>query len=393
MDARSIPENVRKGSTRAATLAIEGAWLSAIDQAARTLLGHDDRVGEALSREVALLSEVYTRERTEIRRSAVQLAARLRFFLPRDLAKVTRPIRELGLARRDVLRVLDLGAGLGTTSLGVARVAKKLDLASRLEVVAVEREPRLLDVMRFLASRTGQGELADVSVPISLETREMDLERLDPRAFRGPFDLVVLGLALNELFTDRDERIELRAELLERFASLLSPDGALLVIEPALRASTRELMAVRDQLVQRAVVSVIAPCTAEGSCPLLRRERDWCHADDDLTLPEPLAEIAKGAGLRWEGLSYSYLAIATGRRAMSGYRVVGGPVVSKGRSELHLCRAPSLVRLSVLGRDEEETAQLEGVRRGAILALDPEPAVDAKVRAGRDARVSVTRLS
>jgi hypothetical protein len=75
--------------------------------------------------------------------------------------------------------------------------------------------------------------------------------------------------------------------------------------------------------------------------------------------------------------------------------VVGGPVVSKGRTELHLCRAPSLVRLNVLHRDEEETLRLEGVRRGAVLSLRPEPALspepetDVKVRAGRDAVVSV----
>lgn len=380
---------MRKGSTAAGTLAIEEAWLPAIDQAARTLLGHDDRVGEALAREVALLSEVYTRERSEIRRSAVQLAARLRFFLPRDMAKVTRPIAELGLARREVLRVLDLGAGLGTTSLGVARAAKKLDLASRIEVVAVEREPRLLDVMRNVLGRAGQGALAEVSVPISLEAREMDLERLDPRAFRGPFDLVVVGLALNELFVESDERIEQRAEFLERFAGLLSPDGALIVLEPALRASTRELMAVRDRVVARGVVEVVAPCTARGSCPLLRRERDWCHADDDLVLPPALAEIARGAGLRWEGLSYAYLTVATGRTARKGYRVVGGPVVSKGRRELHLCQAPSLVRLNVLERDEEETAKLEGVRRGVVLALDPEPEVDSNIRAGRHAEVTI----
>jgi ribosomal protein RSM22 (predicted rRNA methylase) len=380
---------MRKGSTAAATPAFEDAWLTAIDEAARVLLGRDDRTGEALSREVALLSEVYTRERNEIRRSAVQLAARLRFFLLRDLAKVTRPVAELALAPRETLRVLDLGAGLGTSHLGVSRAAKKLGIASRLDVVAVEREARLVDVMQNLAGRAGKGVLADVSVPIALTAREMDLERLDPRAFEGPFDLVLVGLALNELFVEREERLELRAEFLEKFATLLAPDGALIVLEPALKASTRELMAVRDRIVERANVRVIAPCTANGSCPLLRRERDWCHADDDVALPEALAEIARGAGLRWEGLSYAYLTLATGRTSKTGYRVVGGPIVSKGRRELHLCQAPSLVRLNVLDRDEEEAAQLEGVRRGAVLSLDPEPAGDETVRAGRHARVTI----
>ncbi len=218
----------------------------------------------------------------------------------------------------------------------------------------------------------------------------MDLEPLDPRALRGAtFDVIVVGLALNELFAEEDDRIEQRAGFLERFASVLSPGGAIVVLEPALRASTRELMAVRDRIVARGALDVIAPCTARGSCPLLRRERDWCHADDDLALPEPLAAIARGAGLRWEGLSYAYLTLGVGRREQPGFRVVGGPIVSKGRTELHLCRAPSLVRVSVLHRDRDETERLRDVRRGSVLALAPEPAPDGVIRLGRDASATI----
>jgi hypothetical protein len=74
-------------------------------------------------------------------------------------------------------------------------------------------------------------------------------------------------------------------------------------------------------------------------------------------------------------------------RAERTHRVVGGPIVQKGRTEWHLCRAPSLVRLSVLHRDRGETERLESLARGDRVVVDPTPDTDAQVRAGKDVRV------
>ncbi len=365
--------------------AIEPEWITLVDRAAKVLLGRDDRVGEALAREVSLVSEIYTRERSSLHRTSVELAARLRFFLLRDLAKIERPLVELGIAPRETLRVLDLGAGLGTSTLGVSRVAKMHGLARRLDVLAVEREPRLVDVMTHLCARAGA-----IATPITLATRELDLERLEPATLGTGFDLVVVGLALNELFVDAADPIAARAAWCESLAACMAEDGAMIVLEPALRTTTRELMQVRERLISSRALHVLGPCTAEGACPLLRRERDWCHADDPLALPASLASIAKSAGLRWEGLSYAYLTLGRVPPAStSAYRVVGGPIVQKGRTEWHVCRAPALVRLAVLHRDRDETDRLSGLGRGNRVALTPSPEGDAAIRAGTAARVDV----
>ena len=367
--------------------AIEPEWIALVDRAAPVLLGRDDRTGDALCREVKLVSEIYTRERTGLHRTAVELAARLRFFLLRDLAKIERPLVELGMPRRETLRVLDLGAGLGTSTLGVSRTAKRHGLATQLDVLAIEREPRLVDVMRHLATRAGA-----IATPITLETRAGDLETLDPRSLGGGFDLIVVGLALNELFVDAEDPVAARATWCEAMSSALADHGAMIVLEPALRTTTRALMQVRDRLVAESKLRVLAPCTSDGACPLLRRERDWCHADDRLALPEPLASIARGAGLRWEGLSYAYLSLCrtpSSPRTDTSFRVVGGPIVQKGRTEWHLCRAPSAVRLAVLHRDEDEAERLADVARGARVEVSPVPDDAAIVRVGKTARVEV----
>lgn len=355
---------------------IEDEWVAWIDRAAKIVLGRDDRVGEALGREVQLVSEIYTRQRASLHRTSVELAARLRFFLLRDLPKIERPLLELSLPPRPTLRVLDLGAGLGTSTLGIARAAKRTGLAQRLEVVAVERAPRLVDVMRYLADHA-----AEVALPIALETRELDLETLDPRSLGTGFDVIVVGLALNELFTERPDPALARAEWLRAVSACLASEGVMIVLEPALRETTRALMTVRDRLVAGEGLHVLAPCTAAGACPMLRRERDWCHADDPLRLPERLAVVARAAGLRWEGLTYAYLTLGRSPRPSEAHRVVGGPIVQKGRTEWHVCRAPAIARLAVLHRDRAEADRLASLARGARVILRPEPADGATVRA------------
>ena len=365
---------------RAEPHALCDAWMHAIDEAGPVLLGPHDRKGPALETEVARLSELYTRDRGALRSQSAALAARLRFFLPRDLPKVEGPLAELAWAGRwprgERLRVLDLGAGLGATLLGTATFARRMGVTG-LDALAIERDPRSLDVLRHLAGRSGRGALEAHSVPIALETRELDLERIDVRALGGPFSLITLGLSLNELWTEHAERLERRAALLARCASILSEDGAIVVIEPALKESARELARVRDQVKAKAWpdVRVFGPCTREGPCPMLANERDWCHEELPLALPESLRPTARGAGLRWEGLSYAYLTLrrTEGSVADGAFRVVGGPVATKGVTEWHGCGAPGLVRITRLDRHRHPGDPLEGARRGSLVTIEGEP--------------------
>src|SRR5690606_8661717 len=86
---------------------------------------------EALVRAITEVSRIYTRSRDDIADfggTPWALAARLAFFLPRDLLKVTMPLMALSRMGAfpgdgDTLRVLDLGAGLGGSCLGVAAYA------------------------------------------------------------------------------------------------------------------------------------------------------------------------------------------------------------------------------------------------------------------------------
>ena len=379
--------------------ALDPRWLGLIDRLAPRLLRHDDRVGDALARSVRRASELYTRERESLEQ--VSVAARLRFFLLRDLPKIQGPLAALvaaGALPADRWRVLDVGAGLGTTSLGVTELARRAGVTS-VDLMALERDAKTRDLLPAIVAGALEDDLI---APVELRVESMNLEAraVGPAIHRAShagegFDLVVVGLVLNELFSGLtpEEATARRAGLLEALVATLRPGGALIVLEPALRAVTRDLMAIRDALIEgRRPIRVEAPCPHARPCPMLPNVKDWCHAELPFALPEPLAEVARASGLRFERLTYAYLTLRAGEGAPSfaepTYRVVGGPVASKGKSEWTLCGAageggPGLVRLRRMDRERgAENAALDEARRDALLSVDGISGEAFRARAG-----------
>jgi hypothetical protein len=200
--------------------------------------------------------------------------------------------------------------------------------AGAAEAIAADRSARALATARRLAAEAGE----------PLGTREWSPSRGGPLAGLAPgrrFDLVTMGHVLNELFqgADADAR---RADLLEEALALVAPGGSLLVVEPALRDTSRALLRVRDLLVARGL-AVRAPCLLRGPCPALQRETDWCHAERAIEPPPLVAQVARAAGLRKEAVKMSYLAVAPRGEGWAEpppgrvFRIVSEPLPSKGR--------------------------------------------------------------
>ena len=374
--------------------ALENQWITTIDLVAKKVLGAHDRTGPALVKEIQQLSELYTRDRMAIRLSSSARAARLRFFVPRDLPKIEGPITALHarglLPARDMLRVVDLGAGYGATTLGLARAAKRLGFAKSLHVVAVDDDEAALEALEALAK---EAAAAGLIVPITLEAIQGNVGVAEPAVLVRGADLALAGFVMNELFAARPEATpaqaeETRLELLERWIHRISvalPETAFFtLLEPALKQPTRMLQALRDKLLSRH--EILHPCVHEAPCPLLLRERDWCHAELPLSLPKGLIPVAKEAGLRHEGLSYATLTVRGGGRPEARVArpleatLVGGPIATKGKVEFHLCHAEGMTRLDWLERIGEPPVAMH---RGSFVSLD-RLVRGERVRQGRD---------
>jgi hypothetical protein len=223
----------------------------------------------------------------------------------------------------------------------------------------------------------------------------------------GRFDLVLAGQVLSELDVGLEPgaRVARHAELLGSWLERrVEQDGSLVIVEPALRDRTRHLHQVRDALLAKGA-TVFAPCLHAAPCPMLAREGDWCHEDLDVDLPAGLAPVARAAGLRREGLTFSYLVLRKDGRTLAQtvsappragrLRVVSGAIPSKGKREAFLCGeverdgvlVPARVRATRLDRDATPTnAAWDELARGDVLVIEPALA-EEKPRVARESLV------
>jgi SAM-dependent methyltransferase len=327
--------------------------------------GAGSRIHAGLVGPRELIGTAYLRDPDLRHAYDVEIAPRTRAALGRIFAEV--------LGRGDAgrttpgPRVLDLGAGTGA-----AAEAARAFFGASTEVVSVDRVGGPGIVTADLA----------VAGPVP--------------GVRGRFDVVLAAHLVNELFTERPApaRIAARAQkLLQWCEALLAPQGTFIVLEPALRETSRELLAVRDQLLG-AGLRVVAPCFWSGPCPALTKERDWCH---DATPPQP------DAGGRTRRVDFSYLALRRGGGAQpdvadpaSGdpalVRIVSDPLVEKGRLRLFGCGPAgreALVRLD-RHRAESNRAFDELARGDAARVVGTTAAADGR-RVGPETVVELRR--
>jgi ribosomal protein RSM22 (predicted rRNA methylase) len=357
-----------------------------------------------LAPKVAELSRAYNSGQAEGTRKALPLEARIAFSFPRDVPKGAGAVRELvasgalrvpggadGLDGRP-LRVVDLGAGLGAMTWGLVRALTAAGGTGRVEALLIDEDAAALQKAQAIA-QAARAAFGAQLVELAIETRVQNVAALSS-SMPAKADVVLVGQLLSEMAprASEEERLAHHAELLERLLrDVVAPDGSLVVIEPALRDRTRHLHAVRDRILEAGRgASVFAPCLHAARCPVLTTEDGWCHEDMPVDLPTWLAPLARAAGLRWQGLTFSYLVLRTDGRALGvpasvahaerasfvRFRAVSELLPSKGKAELWTCGADGTrLRLRRLERDmgEEDGVPFGELLRGDIVTLSTPP--------------------
>jgi ribosomal protein RSM22 (predicted rRNA methylase) len=417
---------------------LEGAWQEVIDAVLERRRAPSTREPAKLAPQLVELSHAYNTglagdAATGGARVKVPLDARIAFSFARDVPKGAGAVRELlqagalSVPGDRALRIVDLGAGLGAMTWGIARAlgasAQQQSVAAqtagapapllRIEALLVDDDAEALGAAEAIAREAATRALPEAP-SLSLRTRT---ERIAAGMKLPEADVVVLGQVLSELDVAMDpaERVAKHAALVaDLLARIVAPDGALVIVEPALRGRTRHLHAVRDVLVEGGT-TVFAPCLHAERCPVLLTEGDWCHEDLPVDLPTWLVPLARAAGLRFQRLTFTYLVLRRdGQRLVAQLdharagatpqvhlRVISELMRSKGKAEVFGCTSDGArLRLRRLDRDAVDegpgaaaSAAWAAVGRGDVLTVhagsgdDADGAKDAAAAAEKAAPI------
>lgn len=333
---------------------------------------------KTLVRAIADRTLLYTTGRQELANVArsssteADLAARALFFTIADAAKISIPLNELEgrelLPKGKSWKVLDLGAGAGAMGLGLLSFASTNVPGLSVAIDAVDLDDDALAIYSDALSGLDKNKLGlgEISMRITRSSTANYLIK------EGHYDLVVLGSVLNEL-SAKD-----RSDLAVRAMQGVNSEGALIIVEPALRETSRGLHEVRDALLESGA-QVFAPCTRKlAPCPALSDSRDWCHEDRAVVLPTRTRQISQATGLRDGGLKFSYLVMrhqaASLIESVAGavaLRVVGQPQRGKGQKECFVCGDFGRSRLRLLKRERtSENRVFDRCRRGDVLSIE-----------------------
>jgi ribosomal protein RSM22 (predicted rRNA methylase) len=357
-----------------------------------------DRIAEA----VAELSRLFTKDRSSLRSDYLDhpghTAAYLKYFLPVNLSKIQVLLDEMPQGWPDQasdrsIRVLDVGSGPGTGALAVLDWFHQHwpDRIKDLTVVAIDRSAEALkhagSLWEAYCRKSG-------AIGGRLITHEENLERspnggwLSQVEQRSPYNLIIAANCLNELFSRTGDPVKSRVELATQLLARLAPTGTLMIVEPALRDTSRALHQLRDQVIQEKLCTVYSPCLHENSCPALVNPFDWCHEERAWDPPPGIQKIDEAVGFIKDALKFSYLLLRKDGRTIverrpEVYRVVSELRELKGEKRAWLCNE---LGRSEIGRQDrlksESNAPLDDWHRGAIVRIE------RVVRKEREGKVS-----
>ncbi len=347
---------------------------------------------------VAQLSVYFTADRANLPKNYFNQkelrSGYLLYFLPINALKIAALLKQIPPDFfKSPRSVLDIGSGPGTGAIGTLLHLGAGEPKQRLHITLLDQNKHIMTDGANLIRSMVDAKLC--AKPEQLNMIHCDLARdLNQKLPRQQqYDLVLMANVLNEI-RDLNRRAKLINQLVQKH---LTPDGRLIIVEPALRRQTRELMELRDMIADREIAFIDAPCLHQEACPMFAHNtRDWCHMYWEWERPEFIEHLDDLVGIHKDYLKASYLILSAlpslQRRGLRGgqtrplphpplskgrehiWRVVSGPLNSKGKSERLLCGPsglPHLHRLMRLDRNRSKTNQdFDRAMRGDLVVTE-----------------------
>jgi SAM-dependent methyltransferase len=235
----------------------------------------DEEALEKITPSVARLSDLFTVDRPEKKfpnyfSDNELLSAYGLFFLPQSFIRTTYALRFITEARQwkapsNPLRILDLGSGPGSCGVACAHYFKELGV-KELELNSLDHSATALAALEPFAAAV-LGNKYDV------KTRIGDAHRAETWP-EGPFDIIIAGFVLNEMKSLSHQAL---IQWIESMKDRLTPDGLILILEPALKITSQRLQKLSDEIAAQDIVTRIGPELDAHPCPQLADGVHWSH--------------------------------------------------------------------------------------------------------------------
>ncbi len=344
---------------------------------------------EFFSRGAGLLSQAFTEERGSLPpdylNDPVCRSGYLLYFLPVNALKVVKVLQEFKPFEltSGKIRILDLGAGPGSGMLGTmifysALLKKGIFKEINLDFTLVDHSySPLKDAINL---HRAYADILSREIPgfhSACLIKHFDLRRESLNRFLRNFKyhLVLMENLLNEFPDNRQKSDFVESNLRQH----VDPEkGKLIIIEPALKKTSRGLQKLRDEMIGvRKAGFVHAPCLHQERCPLnVVNLRDWCHFYFHWKRPDFIARVDRMIGNRKDWLACSYLVLGRKERDWKSvfsdhrntWRVISNLMPSKGKKEVVLCGPPGRYHLTRLDRNASASNQsFDRLRRGDLI--------------------------
>ena len=216
------------------------------------------------------------------------------------------------------MTILDIGTGPGVVPLAVADFYSRLDGATA-DVFSVEQSEEHIEA--FLALRDAcvpKGGRVSIKPPV-----RADITAGVPAKVPGKIDLLVFSNVLNETGGGSIER---RADLVMQYAERLTPDGSILIIEPAEENTSTGLRALSLALKKRGL-TIHSPCSFVWGTNCTP-DRCWSFTTQRCIRPTRLMEVLASGDEPFRyiniDIKYSYVVLRKDTLVRDPYRVPAG---------------------------------------------------------------------
>lgn len=178
------------------------------------------------------------------------------------------------------MRILDLGTGPGVFPLAIADFFGRMG-GCTADIFSIEKSGEFIETFKYL---TGPGFPQGTQITIH-PPLQSDLAKIHPHDLPTSLDLIIFQNVLNEM-TGRT--LTEKGSLVREYANTLSPEGTLLLVEPADMANSMDLRSLAHHAAVRGLF-LHAPCRFLWGSPC-NPERCWSFVEKEPIRPTELMD-------------------------------------------------------------------------------------------------------